>query len=302
MAGPEKKTPATASEFEREQLRFFLSTGDLRAALVDLNPSLAWLPMLNSMKVIKDQTQIAPWIEKNFSDIEAVKEVVASIGYFGPETADILEHRLNRVNGLSLLLEKSWRLIIRHMRMSKQGSWFGEWFDLAPRLKREELTPEVLDRFANLLRPRLQVRSRYNWYDKEETVPEHPSDLMRIDFEVDKGISEDEVLSKWPKGATSDDDERFLARLSHNLQSAVEDAAEAGVEENFRYSATDSDVPSVAKHRQNAHHHGFLPLVRVTAEIWTLFAHKDQPSALRYVATWSESTFKIFRQIGRAHV
>jgi hypothetical protein len=62
---PRKKTPADATAFEREQLRFFLSGGDLAATLSEVNPSLAWLPVLSEMKLIQSETQLIAWIERS---------------------------------------------------------------------------------------------------------------------------------------------------------------------------------------------------------------------------------------------
>src|ERR1700694_2215646 len=77
-----KKTPADATPFEREQLRFFLSRGDLSATLAEFNPSLACLPLLSEMKVIQSETQLISWIERNFDEIDAVRDVVANIRFF----------------------------------------------------------------------------------------------------------------------------------------------------------------------------------------------------------------------------
>ncbi|OYX76697.1 MAG: hypothetical protein B7Y77_02515, partial [Bradyrhizobium sp. 35-63-5] len=86
MPNREKKTPAAATEFEREQLRFFLKGEDISGLLKDVNPSLAWLPVLGELKLITRDTQLAPWIEQNFSTSDAVREVVANLHFFGIET------------------------------------------------------------------------------------------------------------------------------------------------------------------------------------------------------------------------
>ena len=96
MTASQKKTPSDATDFEREQLRFLLGRNDLTATLVEFNPSLAWLPILGEMKLIREETQLAPWIERNFASLEAIRDIAANIRFFGPETADILEFRLNR--------------------------------------------------------------------------------------------------------------------------------------------------------------------------------------------------------------
>jgi hypothetical protein len=295
-----KKTPSDTTEFEREQLRFLLSQGDVSSSLAELNPSLAWLPELAKMKVIQKPDQLAPWIERNFADPEAVREVAANLEYFDEPAADMLEFRLNRQrNNLSALLVKSWQLIIRHIRNARRGALRNEWFELAARLKAGERSPEVLEKLAGVLRPRPKVRKRISWYDESDggRVPKWPSDLMRIDYEIDGGINETEVLKAWPQDASPDLDRRLLNMLTEALDSALEDAVDAEVEDNERYSISDSDVPSVAAHTQNEYRTGFLPIVRVVAEIWTRLAVKAAVSVLPFVRDWSTSPLKLNRRL-----
>jgi hypothetical protein len=62
------------------------------------------------MKVVKDPRQFAMWVEKNFADVEAVREVAANLGYFNEASADLLQNRLNYHPDLPPLLTKSWCL------------------------------------------------------------------------------------------------------------------------------------------------------------------------------------------------
>ncbi len=80
-----KKTPEDTSEFEREQLRFFLSGDDLAATLATVNPSLAWLPVLSEMKLLENDIQLIAWVERNFADVDAVRDVVNNLHFFGPK-------------------------------------------------------------------------------------------------------------------------------------------------------------------------------------------------------------------------
>jgi len=295
-----KKTPSDTTEFEREQLRFFLSQGDVSNSLAELNPSLAWLPELAKMKVIQNPGQLAPWIERNFADPEAVREVAANLGYFDETTVDTLEFRLNlQRNNLPTLLAKSWQLIIRHIRNARRGALRNEWFELAPRLKVGERSPEVLERLASILRPRPKLGKRISWYDESgsEKVPKRPSDLMSIDYEIEGGLNEAQVLKAWPQNASADLDRRLLNMLTEAVESALEDAIDAEVEDNARYSISDSDVPSVAAHKQNGYRTGFLPIVRVVAEIWTRLAVKAGTLALPFVQDWSTSPLKLNRRL-----
>lgn len=298
MRDTSKKTPNEATEFEREQLRFFLTKSDAAAMLAEVNPSLAWLPMLVDLEVINAGTQLAPWIQKNFAEADAIREVAANIHFFGPDTADILEFRLNQTEGLPSLLMTCWRLIIRHMRTVKRSALRDDWFDIAPRIKRGEQSPELLERLAHVLRPRLRVGKRLSWHDEAgDREPERPTDLISIDYEIEDHVTDDEVLSAWPEDAPADVDDKLLRMLTHALSAAIEDAIEAGVESNLGYGLSDTDVPSVAKHKQNAYRTGFLPIVRVTADLWTRLARKDARCALAFVEDWQASPFRLIRRM-----
>ena len=293
-----KKTPRDASEFEREQLRYFLTRDDLTTTLADINPSIAWLPWLAEMKLLQPGTQLAPWIEKNFAQPDGVRDVAANVHYFDGETAELLELRLNRqIDALPPVLIKCWRLIIRHMRGAPRGVLANEWFDIAPRIKRGEQSPEVLDRLAGALKPKLKIGKRIAWGEERHDLPQAPSDLMSIDYEIEDGLSEEEVLTVWPNEAAPEVEVRLLTALTSALAAALADAVDAGVESNRGYSVSDTDVPSVAAHKQNAYRTGFQPIVRVMAEVWTRLAAKNANLAVPIVAIWLQSEFRLMRRL-----
>ena len=178
---PKRKTPKDVSEFEREQLRFFLTRDDVATVVAELNPSLAWLDEFVKLKLIRTDTQLASWLERNFSDPEAVRDVVANIHLFGPDTAEILEFRFNRQQDqLPAVLAKSWRLVLRHMKNIKRGLVRDEWFDLAPRVKRGDYSVEVLDRIAEVLRPKPRVGRHFALHDDGEEEATRPANFAAI--------------------------------------------------------------------------------------------------------------------------
>src|SRR5260370_34506281 len=89
-----KTTPMDVSEFERDQLRFFLGNTDMASTLAELNPSLAWLPILAEMNLLQDDVTLPLWVEQNFETLEAIRDVVKNIPVFRTESAAILHHRL----------------------------------------------------------------------------------------------------------------------------------------------------------------------------------------------------------------
>lgn len=293
-----KKTPTDASEFEREQLRFFLTRDDLTVTLAEINPSIAWIPWLAEMKLPQPGTELAPWIERNFAEADAVRDVAANIHYFDPETARLLEFRLNRqIDALLPVLIKCWQLIIRYIRSARRGVLANEWFDIAPRIKRGEQSPEVLDRLSGALRPRLKIGKRIAWGEERHDSPQAPSDLLFIKYEIEDGLSEEMVLSVWPNEAFPEIEDRLLRTLTSALGAALADAIDAGVESERGNGVSDIDVPSVAAHQQNAYRTGFQPIVRVMAEVWTRLAAKNASLALSIVALWRQSEFRLVRRL-----
>lgn len=300
MSESQKKvTPKDVSAFEREQLRFFLSGSDMAQALVELNPSLSWLPTLYQMNLLKDDAAVAVWVEQNFDSTDAVREVVENIRFFREESADILEARLNaKRNLLRPLLVKCWELIIRHVRNDRRGFPYRDWYDVLPRLKRGEHSTELLERAVKAVTPRLQVGKRFGWYDTEpEREIKEPSDLMSIKYVVEEGINEQEFFSVWPKGTADSAEQRLISMLTHALLNVLSDAVDVGVEHNEGLSISDTDVPSVAAHEQNAFKHGFLTIVRITVELWSRLAQKNTQMASAIFHEWKNTPFRLVHRM-----
>ena len=293
-----KKTPSDASEFEREQLRFLLSGNDIATTLSALNPSLAWLPDLRKMQLVGADHELAGWIERNFTDEQAVRDVVANIHLFGSETARVLEYSLNqRAKELPPVLVNSWRFIIRTMKTWNRSVLQNEWFDIAPRIRRGERSSELLERIADALRPKLRVEKRLFLHSEAPKHAAEPSDLMSLRYEVADGVSADDVLDAWPRDADAEADYELLSQLTSALHAALADATDVGVELDEYYSTSDRDVPSVAQHEQNRYRSGFQVIVRAMAELWLRLARKSPSSALSFIQRWSQSRFRLVRRL-----
>jgi hypothetical protein len=293
-----KITPADVSEFERDRLRFFFAGTDALTTLPEINPSLAWLPLLAEMKVFQNDAVLPAWIERNFGDVEAVREVVANLRFFKAETARILKYRLDEQRDkLDPLLTRSWRLIIRHIENERQSRDHDQWFELLPRLHRGDLSSEALSRIVQLLTPKLYVEKRYGWYDEPDHKVEKPTDLMSVKYGTDDGVSEQDFFSAWPKNASAEAEKFLVGGLTTALNATLADAVEVGVEGAIELSLTDIDVPSVAAHEQNAYHKGFLPIVRILAELWSKLIQKERDKALDTLAEWRRSSFRLLHRL-----
>jgi hypothetical protein len=293
-----KRTPTDVSEFDREQLRFFLSGTDMARTLVELNPSLAWLPILAEMNLLQNDAALALWVEQNFASLDAVSEVVANIRFFRAESARMLEYRLNNQRDrLDPLLAKCWQLIIRHIRNEQPGALQSAWFQLLPQLKRGDLSVDVLGRVVDVLSPTLSVEGQSGWYDEVNHVTEQPSDVMSIKYGVEYGVSEGDFFAAWPETAPVATEERLIRALTGALSVVLADAIDVGVESNNGLSISDADVPSVRDHEQNAHHAGFLPIVRVAAGLWSRLINKSVSRAREVLRLWVRSEFRLVHRL-----
>lgn len=293
-----RKTPNDASEFERQQLRFFLSGDDIAAKLATINPSLAWLPVLHEMRLVQNGSQLIDWIERNFSDPDAIKEVVENLHFFGSEHAGLLEFRLNsQAETLPPLLLRCWRLILRSIKENKHGLMQSEWFQLEPQIKRGEHSAVLLEKIADTLRPKLKLSRRISWGEEVRELPEHPTDFMSIDFEADENLTANDVLKAWPEDTSADTDDRLLAQLTTALEAALNEVADVGLEPQVGYAKSDSDVPSVDEHGQNEYRSGFQAIVRTIASLWSRLAIKSPTRALTYLERWNRFGSRLMRRL-----
>jgi hypothetical protein len=294
---PVRKTPAEATEFEREQLRFFLASEDVAQILEMLNPSLAWLPELQKLGVPMTHHQRAAWIERNFNDVQAIREVAANMRFFNEESGRLLEERLNRrAESVPTLLLKSWRLLIQAMKLERTDKYF-DWFQLAPAIRGGDVSRYVCERLAEIVRPKLRIEMRSSLYGTIAGEPVSPRDLMSISFRNDDGASSSDILSAWPKAATAETDKQLLDHLAGALEKALEEATDAELESQSGFSISDSDVPSIEDHPQNDLHGGFHLPVRVIVGVWDRLLTKSERDAIAFVKQWEAKPYRLFRRI-----
>jgi hypothetical protein len=81
-------------------------------------------------------------------------------------------------------------------------------------------------------------------------------------------------------------------------ESPANEAAERIASDRGEYDrVSDVDVPSVAAHEQNAFHEGFLPIVRVIAELWSRLIQKDTRAASDIMHEWQRSGLRLVHRL-----
>ena len=294
----EKKTPKDVSEFEQQQLRFFLAHGHLTTTLAEMNPSIAWLPWLAKQKVLQRNTNLAKWIEQNLNDVNEIRNVADNIRFLNAETAQSLESNLNRLgNSLPPLLVKCWRLMIKHMRFWDYQQLSSEWPNIQPRISTGDWSPEVISRFCEALKPKPMVSKSVRWREGMVDEPQRLADLINIEFKVHDWLNTEEILSLLPSDIPPDDKETLLNALTHTLEDALKEAIHAGVEDNRGFSVSDCDVFSIATPDHGFGQPGFQPIVSVITKIWRQLASEDSRCALEIVDQWCKSKHRLLRRL-----
>src|SRR5271165_5686392 len=93
---------------------------------------------------------------------------------------------------------------------------------------------------AHSLCPKLKISKRLSWTAREEKAPERPSDLMSIEYELEGSVSSHDVVAAWRSDVAAENDESLLLQLTSELNTALADATDVGVEGNEGYSISDS--------------------------------------------------------------
>ena len=155
---PVRKTPADATEFEREQLRFFLGDKNFARDSANAEPVARVAAGAEEVGGVDYRPpELAAWIEPNFNDLQAIGEVAANMLFFNEDSGRLLEEGLNRkANSLPPLVLKSWRLFdsgdeggttpqIFRLVPAGAGNSQRRYFPRRVRTPRRNCPPEVAD-------------------------------------------------------------------------------------------------------------------------------------------------------------
>ena len=129
-----------------------------------------------------------------------------------------------------------------------------------------------------------------------------PDEGLRLEatdlvLKSEEHLTGEQVVAAWPKDAPAAADAKLLGQLTDTLKEALADATEAGVEGGDGLGASDTDIPSIARHKQNAYRSGFQEIARAMADIWERLLVKDAQRALDFVRSWSTMGFRLARRL-----
>jgi hypothetical protein len=145
------------------------------------------------------------------------------------------------------------------------------------------------------LRPQLQVRPALHLYEQQNggSHPEAIGDLLRIEFDPAEHPPPTDVLAAWPQNTAQEI--ALFRTLNRAMLDALEEAEDVGLLEGW--DVTGYDVPSVAKHPQNAYRSGFYPITRVLADLWERIAARNVDRARKLTEAWRDSAYLLVRRL-----
>jgi hypothetical protein len=190
---------------------------------------------------------------------------------------------------------KAWQLILKGTRRPSSEDFDDRWIWAMRNIRQGETGHDSRQRVRKVLQPQLTVTNAYSRHRGEgvDEGSETLGQLLRIDFASANDPPPSEILQAWPERL---EQELALFRvLERALVEALEEASEVGFLEGWDRAS--GDVPSVARHAQNAHHRGFYPITRTVADLWDRISLRDRELARTLVNAWSSSQYLLVRRL-----
>ncbi len=288
--------PAGVGKRELDEAVSLLGHGDAERILGELAPAPAWLPVLSGQRVFADgRASPGPWIANRLTDPEMIRACAAAPPV-GEQTWWFVGRAVeDKAAALPMEHRKAWRLIRRAAQVRTFASHH-PWYAVRGRAVAGDVDYEVREAVARSFRPHLRVRSPNlpPGLPSPEGGPTPVRSLVHADFGPAKHPpAAREVLDVWPQEARAE--AALLRTLCRALEEALEEAEDAGFLDGL--DRTSFDVPSVADHPQNQHRYGFMPIVRLVADLWARLALGALAEARAFAAAWGASRFLLLRRL-----
>jgi hypothetical protein len=290
------QTPAAAGEAQVQECVSLLGHGDACQLLADLSPAAVWLPVLSERRVF-DRGKDLPgeWIAKHIGDPAMIRSC-AGLDSFDDQVRWYVGRALETEHaGISPLQVRAWRLMLTAKRPTQSGSIDDSWFQTVPAIKRGHNDFGTRRLISRILRPHLAISKIISFQDDaaDADAPERLGDLLRLEFDPPEHPSATDILAVWPNEI--EQEQALLRTLGRALLDALEEAEDLGFLGDW--DRTSYDVPSVARHSQNAYRHGFYPITRAVADLWIRIAMRDGARARNLVLAWNDSPYLLLKRL-----
>jgi hypothetical protein len=272
-----------------------LGHGDASRLLAELSPTPDWIAPLSDRKVLgADGARPGEWIASRLNDAEMIR-ACAELPMLDNQSIWHVEREIEKIRGdLSAIRLKAWQLILKSKRPDRSRDARQDWFHAARYIRQGEAGHDNRQIVRQMLQPRLRVRKAYRLFrEADEQASESLERLLMIDFVPSSHPPLKEIMEAWPE---SIDQEVTLFRvLERGVIEALEEADDLSYLDGWDRAS--ADVPSIAAHRQNAHHDQFHPITRTMADLWSRIALRDRDKARSLISGWGRSPYLLVRRI-----
>jgi hypothetical protein len=288
--------PDDLSEKEIATAAASLSHGDAAQLLADVSPDAIWVAPLAKRNIfVRENGRPGGWIATRLNDPEMIRSC-ADLDSIDDQSCWFIENALEKEGAnLSPIRKKAWRLILKTKVATHQSMSPGPWFQAMQLIKAGETGYDARRLITKALKPRLTVSKPIRWElpgesdDQVETI----NHLVRIDYRSSGHTPTEEILTAWPQ--TLEREIEIFWTLNRALVDALEESADVGLQDGWYHASR--DVPSVARHPQNAHHSRFYPITRVLADIWKRISDKDPGQAGALALAWMGTPFLLLTRL-----
>jgi SIR2-like domain len=274
-----------------------LSHRDASELLHELSPDPAWLSELVKRRVFNSEhARPGPWIAARIDDPQMI-QACGDLRQLDDQSRRLIEIAIVAPGTkLSAARKKAWRLLLRsRVAERRRLNLHAAWFDALRRLEAHEVDYETRQLVAEAVKPVLEISKRTRWpgMSESENNLETINGLVRVDYRSDDYPRVNEILAAWPQEL--EQEVALFRTLDRTLTEVLEEAADAGFLEGWDRAS--DDVPSVARHPQNAHHTGFYPITRVLADLWGRIAEKNPDEARALTLGWTKTSFLLLNRL-----
>ena len=278
-----------------DELRWLLSGGsEPWPVLIDTIQDPQWFNVLqdNGLWTANDASWIIPaWIATDPMKRSRVTTAVAWLERLGSPLLDWINRRIQQANDLTPGWKRAWRQFA-NATASDQDRFDDNAFVLGMKLASGIVLDADLQRAVDTLAPVLKLRPPFRGYFLEETQaapiaddaePDGIGELTRIDFGRLYDVGSKELIDGLV--GLEDRADRILRLATDALASALATAVELDLIKGDG-DFCDWSVPAIDEHRQNDHHSGLLPIVRLASAVFSRAAANDRSQARIIAATW----------------
>ncbi|MCF1463518.1 hypothetical protein FS827_19620 [Agrobacterium vitis] len=290
------KAVTNADDHDKRSLKWSLTgRSDLVELFIDHCVDPEWFEIVSTeVKSFGNRAMawmLARWFGREWTDRQRFATAIKYVNLDLACLAEALWVELDRNRPDGALWEKAWRLLAESAAEQSRDNL--DEFRLRHRLARPFIPETDLVRLVAATGPRLQIDAGFRG-DELPEVPDRLSDIARFSMEAERYDVLRDVLAS-PVGQAPNV-VRLLQCASERLISRLRTARDAELIGDT-FDTTDWGVPSVTRHRQNAHRGGFVHLTELITGALPAAIQADAATVRCLVSQWAAEDFNLLTRL-----